>query len=194
MAENAKWYVVQTYSGYENTVLTALQKHVDNRNLHDLIHRIYIPMETVIEYTEKGEEKTLERKVFPSYVFIKMVYTDETWHIVRNIRGVTGFVGSGDKPLPLTAEEVAAWGIEDEAAQEEEVVIPYQLEDPVRPRIVIPYKVGDSVRIMDGPMESYTGIVDEIDAGSGKVRVVVSMFGRETPVTLDLQQVGPVTD
>ena len=193
MAENAKWYVVQTHSGYENTVLTALQKHVDNRNLHDLIHRICIPMETVTEYTDKGE-KTVERKVFPSYVFIKMVCTDETWHIVRNIRGVTGFIGIGDKPLPLTPEEVTAWGISDEADQEEEVAIPYQLDDAVRPKIVIPYKVGDTVRMMDGPMESYTGVVDEIDTGAGKVRVVVSMFGRETPVTLDLQQVGPVTD
>ncbi len=193
MAENAKWYVVQTYSGYENTVLTALQKHVDNRNLHELIHRIYIPMETVTEYTDNGE-KTVERKVFPGYVFIKMICTDETWHIVRNIRGVTGFVGSGDKPLPLTSDEVAAWGIEDAAAEEEEVVIPYKLNDTVRPRIVIPYKVGESVRIVDGPMQSYTGVVEEIDADSGKVRVVVSMFGRETPVTVDLQQVGPVTD
>ncbi len=192
MAENAKWYVVQTYSGYENTVLTALQKHVDNRNLHDLIHRIYIPMETVTEYTDNGE-KTVERKVFPGYVFIKMIYTDETWHIVRNIRGVTGFVGSGDKPLPLTSAEVAAWGIEDETEQEE-VVIPYKLNDVVSPRIVIPYKVGETVRIIDGPMESYNGVVEEIDAGSGKVRVVVSMFSRETPVTLDLQQVAPVTD
>jgi transcriptional antiterminator NusG len=174
MAENAKWYVVQTYSGYENTVLTALQKHIDNRNLHDLIHQIYIPMETVTEYTDNGP-KTVERKVFPGYVFIKMVYTDETWHIVRNIRGVTGFVGSGDKPLPLTPDEVAAWGVE-------------------REEVVIPYQVGDTVRIMDGPLESYLGVVEEIDADNSKIRVVVSMFGRETPVTLELRQVGPVTE
>jgi transcriptional antiterminator NusG len=113
--------------------------------------------------------------VFPGYVFIKMVYTDETWHIVRNIRGVTGFVGSGDKPLPLTPEEVAAWGVE-------------------REEVVIPYNVGDTVRIMDGPLESYLGVVEEIDADNSKIRVVVSMFGRETPVTLELRQVGPVTE
>jgi transcriptional antiterminator NusG len=175
MAENAQWYVVQTYSGYENAVLTTIQKHVDNRNLHDLIQQVHIPMETVTEITESGERKTVERKVFPSYVLIKMVLTDETWHIVRNVRGVTGFVGSGDKATPLSPEEVAAWGVE-------------------KHEVVVAYQVGDTVKITDGPLETYLGTVEEIDVDKNKVRVVVSMFGRETPVELELDQVGSVSE
>ena len=161
MAEEAKWYVVHTYSGYENTVATTIMKHVDNRNLHDLIHEVSIPTETVTEVTENGQ-KTVERKVFPGYVLIKMVMTDESWHVVRNVRGVTGFVGSGNKGIPLTDEEVVG------------------------------YQVGDSVKITEGALESFLGVVEEIDIDKNKVRVVVSMFGRETPVELDLDQVEPV--
>ena len=174
MAESAKWYVIHTYSGYENTVATTIQKHVDNRNLHDLIHEVSIPMETVTEITDNGP-KTVERKVFPGYVLVKMILTDESWHVVRNVRGVTGFVGSGNKAIPLSDEEIAALGVE-------------------KREIVVGYKVGDNVKITDGALESFLGVVEEIDLDKNKVRVVVSMFGRETPVELELDQVEPVAD
>ena len=158
MAENAKWYVAHTYSGYENTVKASIEKAIENRNMTDLIHEITIPMETVTEITDNGP-KTVERKVF--------------WHLVRNVRGVTGFVGAGGKPIPLTEDEVAAMGVE-------------------KREIVVGYEVGDSVRITDGALESFLGVVEEIDLDHNKVRVVVSMFGRETPVELDLDQVEAV--
>ena len=169
MAENAKWYVVHTYSGYENTVSASIDKAVENRGLRDLITDVSIPMETVTEYTDNGP-KTVERKVFPGYVLVKMVLTDETWHLVRNVRGVTGFVGSGNKAIPLTDDEIAALGVE-------------------KREIVVAYEVGDSVKITDGALESFIGTVDEIDLDHNKVRVVVSMFGRETPVELELDQI-----
>ena len=171
MADNAKWYVLHTYSGYENAVKAAIEKSVANRGLEDMIHKMEIPMETVTEVTESGVMKEVERKVFPGYVLIKMVLTDDTWHLVRNIRGVTGFVGeASNKPIPLTEEEVLALGME-------------------KHEIVVLYKVGDRVRISDGPLESFTGTVEEIDPEKNKVSVVVSMFGRETPVELELDQV-----
>ena len=172
MADNAKWYVVHTYSGYENTVAASIEKAVENRGMHELIHEVNIPMETVTEITDNGP-KTVERKVFPGYVLVKMVMTDETWHLVRNVRGVTGFVGSGNKAIPLTDEEIAALGVE-------------------KREIVVGYQVGDSVKITDGALESFLGTVEEIDLDRSKVRVVVSMFGRETPVELELDQVEPV--
>ena len=173
MAESAKWYVVHTYSGYENTVAASIDKAVENRGLRDLITDVNIPMETVTEITDNGP-KTVERKVFPGYVLVKMVLTDETWHLVRNVRGVTGFVGSGNKAIPLTDDEIAALGVE-------------------KREVVVAYQVGDSVKITDGALESFIGTVEEIDLDHSKVRVVVSMFGRETPVELDLDQVEPVS-
>ena len=172
MADNAKWYVAHTYSVYENTVAASIEKAVENRGMHELIHEVNIPMETVTEITDNGP-KTVERKVFPGYVLVKMVMTDETWHLVRNVRGVTGFVGSGNKAIPLTDEEIAALGVE-------------------KREIVVGYQVGDSVKITDGALESFLGTVEEIDLDRSKVRVVVSMFGRETPVELELDQVEPV--
>ena len=172
MADNAKWYVAHTYSGYENTVAASIEKAVENRGMHELIHEVNIPMETFTEITDNGP-KTVERKVFPGYVLVKMVMTDETWHLVRNVRGVTGFVGSGNKAIPLTDEEIAALGVE-------------------KREIVVGYQVGDSVKITDGALESFLGTVEEIDLDRSKVRVVVSMFGRETPVELELDQVEPV--
>ena len=172
MAESAKWYVVHTYSGYENTVAASIEKAVENRNMHDLIQEVSIPLETVTEITDNGP-KTVERKVFPGYVLVKMVMTDETWHLVRNVRGATGFVGSGNKAIPLSDEEIAALGVE-------------------KREVVIGYAVGDNVRITDGALKSYLGTVDDIDMEHEKVRIVVSMFGRETPVELDLDQVEPV--
>ena len=169
MADNAQWYVVHTYSGYENTVKATIEKYVDNRNLQDLIREISIPLETVTEITDNGP-KEVTRKVFPGYVLVKMVLNDETWHIVRNIRGVTGFLGEGNKAIPLSEEDVLALGVE-------------------KREIVVSYQVGETVRITDGALESFLGVVDEIDLDRNKVRVVVSMFGRETPVELELDQI-----
>ena len=171
MADNANWYVVHTYSGYENTVKATIEKYVENRNMRDLIHEISIPMETVTEITDNGP-KDVERKVFPGYVLVKMVMNDETWHVVRNIRGVTGFLGEGNKAIPLSDADVAALGME-------------------KHEVVVSYQEGDSVRITDGALESFLGTVEEIDLERSKVRVVVSMFGRETPVELELDQVEP---
>ena len=172
MADELKWYVAHTYSGYEKAVSVAIEQAVENRNMHDLIAEVSIPMETVTEITENGP-KTVERKVFPGYVLVKMVMTDETWHLVRNIRGVTGFVGAANKAIPLTEEEIAALGVE-------------------KREIKVSYGVGDSVKITDGALESFIGTVEELDIERGKVRVVVSMFGRETPVELELDQVEPL--
>ena len=172
MSDGAQWYVVHTYSGYENTVKATIEKYVENRGLQDLIHEISIPLETVTEITDNGP-KEVERKVFPGYVLVKMVMTDECWHIVRNIRGVTGFLGSGNKPIPLSESDIAALGVE-------------------KREIVVGYQAGDSVKITDGALESFLGTVEEIDLDRSKVRVVVSMFGRETPVELELDQVEPV--
>ena len=170
MADNAKWYVAHTYSGYENAVKTSIEKFVANRNLQDMILRIEIPMEKVTEVTEAGVMKEVERKVFPGYVLIKMVMTDDTWHLIRNIRGVTGFVGSANNAIPLSEEEVLALGME-------------------RREIVVAYKVGDQVKITDGPLSTFLGVVDEIEPEKNRVCVVVSLFGRETPVELELDQV-----
>ena len=171
MAVELKWYVAHTYSGYENTVAVSIEQAVENRNMHDLIAEVTIPLETVTEITDNGP-KTVERKVFPGYVLVKMVMTDETWHLVRNIRGVTGFVGAANKAIPLTEEEIAALGVE-------------------KREVVVGYNVGDSVKITDGALASFIGTVEELDPERGKVRVVVSMFGRETPVELELDQVEP---
>ena len=170
MSDSAKWYVIHTYSGYENAVKTSIEKFVTGRGMEDMILRMEIPMETVTEVTEAGVMKEVERKVFPGYVLIKMVLTDDTWHLVRNIRGVTGFVGEANKAIPLTEEEVAALGVE-------------------KHEIVVLYHVGDTVKITEGPLASFTGVVEEIEPEKNKVRVVVSMFGRETPVELELDQV-----
>ena len=170
MAETAKWYVLHTYSGYENTVKATIEKTVESRGLHDQILAISIPMETVTEITESGVSKTYDRKVFPGYVLIKMVYSDDTWHVVKNIRGVTSFVGtSSNDPIPLSEDEVYAMGVE-------------------KKEIIVNYAVGDIVRILDGPLSGFTGTVENIEIEKNAVSVVVSMFGRETPVEFELDQ------
>ena len=169
MAESARWYVVHTYSGYENAVATTIEKAVENRKMQDLIFEVNIPMETVTEITET-QTKTVERKVFPGYVLVKMIMTDESWLLVRNVRGVTGFVGSANKAIPLTEDEVLALGVE-------------------KREIRIGFELGDEVKVTDGPLEGFSGTVDEIDVEKSRVRVVVSMFGRETPVDLEFDQV-----
>ena len=171
MADTARWYVVHTYSGYENTVKATIEKTVESRGLHDQILAISIPLETVTEITESGVSKTYDRKVFPGYVLVKMVYSDDTWHVIRNVRGVSGFVGaSGNEPLPLTEDEVYQMGVE-------------------KKEIVVNYAVGDTVRILDGPLSSFTGTVESIEVEQNAVNVIVSMFGRETSVEFELDQV-----
>ena len=169
MADNAKWYVVHTYSGYENAVADTIIKSAENRKMRDLILEVNVPMETVTEISD-SQTKTVERKVFPGYVMVKMVMTDDTWHLIRNIRGVTGFVGSATNAIPLTEDEVLALGME-------------------RREIVVAYNVGDQVKITDGPLATFLGTVEEIEPEKNRVCVVVSMFGRETPVELELDQV-----
>ena len=175
MAEAAKWYVVHTYSGYENTVKATIEKTVESRHLQDQILAISIPLETVTEITESGASKTYDRKVFPGYVLVKMVYSDDTWHVIRNVRGVTGFVGtSSNDPTPLTEEEVYEMGVE-------------------KREIVVNYAVGDTVRILDGPLSGFLGRVDTIEVDKNSVTVVVSMFGRETPVEFELDMIEVVS-
>lgn len=172
MSEEFRWYVVHTYSGYENKVASNLKTTVENRNLHHLFDDIKVPTEIVEEITD-GKTKEVERKIFPGYVFIKMVYTDESWYVVKNIRGCTGFVGPESKPVPLTDEEAEKMGVETRTVE-------------------VPYSVGDPVRIIDGPLEDLVGNVETIDIENNSVRVIVSMFGRETPADLELAQVEPL--
>ena len=173
MADDAKWYVVHTYSGYEAKVAATILSTVENRKLQDLIFEVNIPLEKVTELNKDGKPVEVEHKLFPGYVLVKMVMTDESWHVVRNVRGVTGFVGPGSKPVALTDEEVRGLGVDQH-------------------EITVSYEVGDSVRIIDGALDGFIGTVDEIMADSGTVRVIVSMFGRDTPVELELGQVAQV--
>lgn len=174
MSEEAKWYVVHTYSGYENKVASNIETIVENRNMHDVIFDVKVPTEIV---TEIKDDKTreVERKIFPGYVLIKMIVTEESWFIVRNIRGVTGFVGPASKPVPLTEQEVANLGVEQHTVK-------------------VAYQVGDIVAIIEGPLEGFSGRVDEVDTDNNLVKVTLSMFGRETPVELELNQVKPAED
>ena len=173
MAE-ANWYVVHTYSGYENKVKANLEKTIENRKLQDEILEVKVPLEDVVEL-KNGVKKKVSKKMFPGYVLIHMVMNDDTWYVVRNTRGVTGFVGPGSKPVALTDEEVAALGI-----------------DQKETKVSLSYKVGDQVRVTDGPITNFVGIVDEINENENRVRVIVSMFGRETPVELELHQVAAI--
>ncbi|MCD7755223.1 MAG: transcription termination/antitermination protein NusG [Firmicutes bacterium] len=175
MADAAKWYVIHTYSGYENTVKATIEKTVESRHLQDVILAVSIPMETVTEITESGVSKTFDRKVYPGYVLVKMLYSDDTWHIIKNVRGVTGFVGtSSNDPTPLSEDEVYQMGVE-------------------KREIVVNYSVGDTVRILDGPLSSFTGTVESIEVENNAVNVIVSMFGRETSVEFELDQVEVVS-
>ncbi len=175
MSETAKWYVVHTYSGYENKVAQNIEKVVENRKLRDLIPEVRVPTELVTEIKD-SKTREVERKVFPSYVLIKMVLTDDSWYVVRNTRGVTGFVGPGSKPIPLSEAEVAALGVNKEAT------------------IEITFKEGDSVKVSSGSLEGFVGIVKSINLEARTVDVVVSMFGRETPATLEITQVSKLDE
>ncbi len=168
MAEKAKWYVVHTYSGYENKVATNIEKIVDNRGIRDLIPEVKVPTEIVTEIKD-DKVKEVERKLYPGYVMVKMIMNDDTWYIVRNTRGCTGFVGPGSKPVPLTEEEAAKMGVE-------------------KTSVEVNYKVGDTVNVVGGTMVGFSGVVNNIDVENNSVNVTVLMFGRETPVEFELNQ------
>ena len=169
---DAKWYVIHTYSGYENKVKSDLEKIVENRKMQDLIFDMKIPTETVTEI-KNDKVREVERKIFPGYVLIKMIVTDDSWYVVRNTHGVTGFVGPASKPVPLTDKEAETLGVEKHTVE-------------------VPYKVGDNVKVVYGPFEDITGVVQEIDIPAGSVKVLVTVFGRETPVEMDLDQIALV--
>lgn len=169
-----RWYVAHTYSGYENKVKTNLEKIIENRQLQDMIFDIRIPTETVVE-TVDGEEKETESKLFPCYVLVKMVMTDLTWHIVRNTSGVTGFVGPGSRPVPLTDEEVEKLGVETRV-------------------VSLKYQVGDTVKIVSGTLVGFVGVVKEISEDKKKIKILATMFGRETPLELDADSVELLAD
>ena len=170
--KEANWYVIHTYSGYENKVKTDLEKTIKNRELEDFFFNIVVPMEEQIEIKD-GKRKTNLKKVFPGYVLIKMIVTEESWYIVRNTRGVTGFVGSGTDPIPLTEAEIRNMGFDD---------VPVNVD----------YDINDTVQVVNGPLEGFVGTVQEINQEKQKVKVLVSMFGRETPVELEFAQVQKV--
>ncbi len=174
----ALWYVVHTYSGYENKVKTSLEKAIENRGMSSFFFDIRIPMETVVEM-DGDSTKEVEDKVFPSYVLIKMIMTDQSWHVVRNIRGVTGFVGPGSKPIPLSDAEVAALGIDLSEDEQKETA----------PSVKLGFDVGDTVKITGGLLDGSTAVVDFISPDMAKVRVTASMFGRDTSIELDAKDV-----
>lgn len=169
-SEEALWYVIHTYSGYENKVKATLEQIVENKGIQDLIQEVSVPTEETVEIKD-GKKKTVLRKKYPGYVLVKMLLSDEIWYIVRNTRGVTGFVGPNSKPVPLSEEELATMGMVSDW-------------EPI-----VDYGVGDSIKVINGPLESFIGTVDAISTEKKKVRVLVSMFGRETPVELDFTQV-----
>ena len=168
-SDSVEWYVVHTYSGYENKVKANLEKSVENNGMQDLIQEVRIPVEDVVEI-KNGKRRVVHRKIYPGYVMIKMKMTDDAWYIVRNTRGVTGFVGPGSRPIPLAESEIEASGMNREPVQ-------------------IDLAVGENVRVLSGPLENFTGKIEDIDTIRQMVKVVVSMFGRETPVELEYDQV-----
>ncbi len=175
MSQAAKWYVIHTYSGYENKVAQNIEKVVENRKLHDLIQEIRVPTERVTEIVD-GKTKEVERKTFPGYVLLKMICTDDSWYVVRNTRGVTGFVGPGSDPTPLSEKEVAAMGVESGST------------------IEVDYSVGDRIRVTGTNLDGFTGIVQSINLEEGQVEVLVNMFGRDTPTTIALNQAVKLDD
>ena len=168
--EEAKWYVLHTYSGYENMVRDNLRMVFEKNNMLDRLLEITIPMEDVVE-EKNGKRKIVQRRMFPCYVLIKMIYNNDMWHIITNTRGVTGFVGPKGYPAPLTDDEIKRM----------------HLEKPVN--VETDYRIGDSVKVTQGPLEGFNGEIESVDAAAGKCRVIVSMFGRETPVDLELYQI-----
>ena len=173
METEKNWYVIHTYSGYENKVKANLEKRVESMNMEDKIFQVEVPMEEELEVKD-GKKRLVKKKTFPGYVLVQMIMTDDSWYVVRNTPGVTGFVGSGSRPIPLLEEEMK--------------IILGQVKREVQvPKIRV--EVGQSVEVRDGPFEGFTGVVEEVHSDRGKVRVVVSMFGRDTPLELDFAQI-----
>lgn len=174
MNENKLWYVVHTYSGYENKVKTDLEKRVESMGMEDKIFQVLVPVEEVVEYKD-GKRKTTQRKVFPGYVMVEMIVTDDSWYVVRNTPGVTGFVGSGVKPIPLEKHEVDVilrdMGVETKKSD---------------------FAEGETVKVVSGPFQDFTGTINELNLEKGKLKVTVSMFGRDTPVELEFHQVSKI--
>ncbi|OPX84439.1 MAG: hypothetical protein A4E53_04219 [Pelotomaculum sp. PtaB.Bin104] len=168
-----QWYVVHTYAGYENKVKANLEKRIDSMNMEEKIFRILVPMEDEVEIKD-GKKKITKRKVFPGYVLVEMYMTDDSWYVVRNTPGVTGFVGSGSKPIPLN---------DDEARQ---IIRQMGIDEP---RARISLSIGENIRVISGPFENFIGQIEEINLEKQKLRVLISMFGRETPVELDFGQI-----
>lgn len=181
MSESAKWYVIHTYSGYENKVAQSIETVIKNRGLEDLIQAVVVPTETVTEVT-KGKAKDVERKTFPGYVLLKMIYTDDTWHVVKSIRGVTGFVGPDSKPTPITEKEVFAMGVG-------------LSKENQKPIIEVDFQIGDTVRILGTVMDGLSGPVQDINIAEGTVTVLIAMVGhRPSDVIVKLNQVIKVED
>lgn len=168
-----RWYVVHTYSGYENKVKTNLEHRIESMSMKDRIFAIVVPTEEEVELKD-GHKVTTKRKIFPGYVLVEMIMGEDAWYVVRNTPGVTGFVGSGNKPIPLQEHEV-------------KTIIKQMKVDT--PKVKVGYNVGQSVKIIDGPFSEFMGVVDEINAEKGKIKVLVSFFGRETPVELEFNQI-----
>lgn len=173
-----QWYVVHTYSGYENKVKANLERRIESMNMEEKIFRILVPMEDEIEI-KNGKKKVSKKKVFPGYVLVEMIMTDDSWYVVRNTPGVTGFVGTGSKPIPLSEEEAR-------------IIIKQMGDDEIR-TTKLDFSVGESVRVIKGPFENFVGTIEEIYPDKGKVRVMVSMFGRETPIELEFTQVEKIS-
>lgn len=169
----AQWYVIHTYSGYENKVKTNLERRVESMAMEDKIFEVVVPVEEEMDFKD-GKKKLVKKKIFPGYVLVHMIMTDDSWYVVRNTPGVTGFVGSGNKPIPLQEEELQAirrqMGLEDQ-----------------KPKVA--YEIGDNVQVIDGPFVNFTGTIEEVNLERGKLRVIVSVFGRDTPVELNFEQV-----
>ncbi|MCV0404097.1 MAG: transcription termination/antitermination protein NusG [Chloroflexi bacterium] len=168
-----QWYVIHTYSGYENKVKTNLEHRIESMGVEDQIFQVLVPMEEEIEI-RNGQRQTVNRKVFPGYVLVEMAMSDESWYVVRNTPGVTSFVGSGNRPLPLDETEV------------KKILKQMGVETP---KFKVQYSKGQSVRVKDGPFAEFIGTVDEVNPERNKVKVLVSIFGRETPVELDFLQI-----
>ena len=177
VAEDQQWYVIHTYSGYENRVKTNLEHRIESMDAADLIHRVVVPTVDEIE-VHGGVRRTVSRKIFPGYVLVEMVMSDDSWYVVRNTPGVTGFVGHGTKPAPLDDADV------------KRILKQMKMEAP---KVKVSFSQGERVKVVDGPFTDFIGVVDSINAERGKVRVLVSFFGRETPVELDFLQVSRIT-
>jgi len=171
--KDKKWYVIHTYSGYENKVKANLEKRVESMEQQDKIFRVLVPMEEEIEIKD-GKKKINKKKIFPGYVLVEMIMDDDSWYVVRNTPGVTGFVGSGTRPIPLRPSEMR------------QILRQMGMDEP---RHKVAFEVGQSVRVISGPFDGFIGAIDEVSAERGKLKVLVSMFGRETPVELDFGQV-----